>query len=195
MLAPPSNTCGYHLVPGGAHSHKSNCDQTDVNSFDFDPWAIRHHTWIPRWLTPLVMLQQLPACPSPQSLSVPKPDSHTSADPAEYIKFKFKPRNPCMLACWSDPQHAHVEVEKGRTSTHLRVLRARSRVACWNLTPNTRAWTCRNCALPTVQYTRVTRNNSHPLTSARLKPSACASIGGGFCQFHWYRIISPTLSA
>ena len=36
-----------------------------------------------------------------------------------------------------------------------------------------------------------TRNNSHPLTSARLKPSACASIGGGFCQFHWYRIIFP----
>ena len=34
-----------------------------------------------------------------------------------------------------------------------------------------------------------TRNNSHPLTSARLKPSACAStvdrLGGGF----WYRII------
>ena len=31
-----------------------------------------------------------------------------------------------------------------------------------------------------------TRNNSHPLTSARLKPSACASIlGGGL----WHRII------
>ena len=37
-----------------------------------------------------------------------------------------------------------------------------------------------------------TRNNEHPLTTARLRRAlARVYLGGGFCQFHWYRIIVP----
>ena len=41
--------------------------------------------------------------------------------------------------------------------------------------------------------TNLTRNNEHPLTSARLRRARARvhNLGGGFCQFHWYRIIVP----
>ena len=40
-------------------------------------------------------------------------------------------------------------------------------------------------------HARCTRNNEHPLTTARLRRALARVLGGGFCQFHCYRIILP----